>query len=145
MKVRAKRVGSAFLLDLEGRLTVEADTHQLNEAVREIPLLDVSRVVLDLAKVDQLDCSGIGQLVRLHNQVRESGRAFILINVEGRVKRLLQLAGLLAIFPVFDSWQEAMMWREHTAARACDIACRPFEGAADTMGHAIVGAFQHAH
>lgn len=143
MKVRAERVGSAFLLELGGRLTIEADTHQLSAAVGEILQLDVSDVVLDLANVDQLDCSGIGLLLQLHNQVRESGRNFILINVDSRVQHLLQRAGLLAVFPVFSCLRDAMMCREHTALQVCDQASRPFEGATDTTRRELAGILPH--
>lgn len=129
MKVRTERVGSTFLLDLEGRLTAGADTHQLNEAIREIPLRDVGRVVFDFAKVEQLDCSGIGQLVQTCDPVRAAGRTLILINVERRVKRLLQMAGLLAVFEVLDSRQKAMPGCESEALQVCDRTSRPLERA----------------
>jgi anti-anti-sigma factor len=116
MQVRAERVGSAVVLDLEGRLTVEADMHQLHELVRSIVRLDGRRVVLDLGNVPQLDCSGIGQLVRLNNLVREAGGALTLVNVERRQKHLLQILGLLEAFRVFDDRQEAMAWCWSAAA-----------------------------
>lgn len=125
MNVSAKRAGPAFLLDLDGPLTVETDTRHLHERVRTILESNASCVVFDLAQVDDLDCSGIGQLVRLQNQIRRSGGAVVLINVKDRVKRLLRLAGLLAVFPVFETWQDAMSWREHSDSRGCDIAWRP--------------------
>jgi anti-anti-sigma factor len=108
MRVRAERVESAWVLHLEGRLTVEEDTRQLHELVRAMVRFAPGNVVLDLGNVGQLDCSGIGQLVQLHEQVRGSGGAFALLNVECRQKRLLQLLKLLAPLGVSESRYEAM-------------------------------------
>jgi anti-anti-sigma factor len=119
MKVRSERLGSTLLLELEGRLTIEVDTQQLHAAVREVLQPDVNYLALDLAKVDQLDCSGIGLLVRLHDQIRESGRDLVLINVERRTRYMLQRAGLLAVFPVFKSLLDAAMCREPEGVPLC--------------------------
>lgn len=118
MRVRAERVDSAWVLHLEGRLTVEEDTRQLHEMVRSMTHFDKCNVVLDFGNVGQLDCSGIGQLVQLDNQVRGSGGALTLLNVEHRQKRLLQLLGLLAVFRVVDRRQEAITGCRNVAAWA---------------------------
>ena len=108
MRVRAERVDSAWVLHLEGRLTVEEDSSQLHQLVRSMTQFEPCNVVLDLGNVAQLDCSGIGQLVQLNNQVCGSGGALTLLNVEHRQKRLLQLLELLAVLGVSDSRQEAI-------------------------------------
>jgi anti-anti-sigma factor len=118
MRVRAERVGSAVFVDLEGPLTVEADTHQLHDLVTSVTQLGPYGVVLNLGDVPLLDCSGIGQLVQLSNQVRESGGTLILVNVDGRQRRLLQILGLLTMFHLLDSRQEATAWCQSAAGTA---------------------------
>jgi anti-anti-sigma factor len=127
MRVRAERVDSAWVLHLEGRLTVEEDTRQLHELVRSVIQFDPCGVVLDCGNVGQLDCSGIGELVQLNNQVCGSGRAFTLLNVEHRQKRLLQLLGLLAVLRVSDRRQEAITACRGAAAWACGLPPARFE------------------
>ena len=108
MRVRAERVDSAWVLHLEGRLTVEEDSSRLHQLVRSMTQFEPCNVVLDLGNVAQLDCAGIGQLVELNNQVCGSGGALTLLNVEHRQKRLLQLLELLAVLGVSDSREEAI-------------------------------------
>ena len=108
MRVRAERVDSAWVLHLEGRLTVEEDSSRLHQLVRSMTQFEPCDVVLDLGNVAQLDCAGIGQLVQLNNQVCGSGGAFTLLNVEHRQKRLLQLLELLAVLGVSDRREEAI-------------------------------------
>jgi anti-anti-sigma factor len=112
------------VLHLEGaRLVVEEDTRELHDAVRTLAhRADGSGVVLDLGKVGQLDCSGIGQLVQLRGEVAGSGGVLCLVNVAPRPKRLLSMLQLLGVLPVFASEAEAVTacW----SARARDGAGR---------------------
>ncbi len=117
MTVRAERVGSAVVLNLEGPLTVDADTRRLRELVGSMTRFSPRHVILDLRKVERLDCSGIGQLVQLHNRIGQSGGVLTLVNVDDQQKRLLQMVGLLNVFRISDSPQEALEDRPTTAAR----------------------------
>jgi anti-anti-sigma factor len=121
MEVRAERAGPAVVVHLEGgRLVVEEDTRALHELVRAVTKLDRGcSVVLDLGKVWQLDCSGIGQLVELGNEVCERGGVFSLVNVPPRPKRLLELLGLLSVLPTFASPDEAITACWSAKARGC--------------------------
>jgi anti-anti-sigma factor len=132
------------VLHLEGRLTLEADTHQLHELVRSIVRFGPCNVVLDLGNVWQLDCSGIGQLVQLRNRVCGSGGVFTLVNVERRQKRLLQILGLLAVLPVFDSRQEAIMGCRSAAAAARGLPSARLEASTDAERPSIDDVFQQA-
>ena len=49
-----------------------------------------------------MDCSGIGQLVTLHEKIRRLGGGFALINVGRHHKHLLRVAGLLPLIHVFE-------------------------------------------
>ena len=121
MEVRAERAGPAVVLHLEGgRLVIDEDTRALHDLVRAVTHFDRGcSVVLDFEKVWQLDCSGIGQLVQLSNQVCESGGVFSLVNVGRRQKGLLALLGLLEVLPVFGSQEEAITACWSARARGC--------------------------
>jgi anti-anti-sigma factor len=121
MEVRAERAGPAVVVRLGGgRLVVEEDTQELHDLVQTVISLDQGcSVVLDLQKVWQLDCSGIGQLVDLGNQVCDGGGVFSLVNVAPRLKRLLALLGLLGVLPVFGSRGEAITACWSAKARGC--------------------------
>jgi len=146
MRLRAERAGPAVVLHLEGgRLVVEEDTQQLHDLVRTVTHLDDGcSVVLDLERVWQLDCSGIGQLVELRRQVCDSGGVFSLVNVGPRPKRLLAILGLLSVLPVFASQEEAITACWSAKARGCV----PESSRPDVSTHAvrfsIEGALQPA-
>jgi len=122
MEVKAERAGPAVVVHLRGgRLVVEEDTQALHDLVRTVTRLDRDcSVILDLAKVWQLDCAGIGQLVQLSTQVCESGGVFSLVNVGREQKHLLALLGLLKVLPVFASREQAITacWSAKARGRA---------------------------
>jgi len=129
-------VGSTVILHLEGRLTVEEDTHPLHELLGSITGVDPWTVVLDLANVPQLDCSGIGQLVQLNHQVGRSGGVLLLVNVDRRQKRLLELLGLLEVFRVCGSWPEGLMGRR-TAGAPASLPSVRLEVSVDAARHSV--------
>lgn len=146
MEVRAERAGSAVVVHLEGgRLVVEEDTYPLHEMVRTVTRLDSGcSVVLDLAKVWQLDCSGMGQLVELRNHVCERGGFFSLVNVGPRPKRLLALLGLLPVLPVFSSPAEAITACWSARARGCAPGPADAEAPTFSMRLPVEGGFRPA-
>jgi len=108
VEVRAERLGSTMILDLDGPLTADAETHPLHELVRSFTSGRAGSVVLDLGHVGQLDSYGVGELVSLYNEVRPSGSALSLVNLERHQKRLLEVSGLLRVLHVCESRQEAL-------------------------------------
>ncbi len=108
MEITLRKSGHALFVAPAGRLTVNADVEGLNAAAREISDRDIRGVFLDLETVTQLDCWGIGQLIRIRGQVNASGRRFGLVNVDGHQRRLLELLRLTAFLGVCGSRREAL-------------------------------------
>ena len=111
MEVRAQQLGTTIVLDLDGPLTVDAETRPLHELVRAFAHRHAGTVVLDLGHVAKIDSCGVGELVTLYNEVRPSGVALSLVNLEKHQRRLLELSGLLSVLHVCDSRQEALAWQ----------------------------------
>ncbi len=141
MDTREQRIGPAVILELDGRLTVEADTRRLQELVGHAVRRRISHIVLDFKKVRQIDCSGIGQLVQLRNEACMWGATLVLTNVGRRVRRLLDLAGLFLAFPVFDSRHDALIWCTGAAVQARALSLGPDE--ARNQGRGLAGMLMH--
>jgi stage II sporulation protein AA (anti-sigma F factor antagonist) len=118
MVITPERQGAAVVFNLDGPLTAETDTCRLHAMARSLVRVDARNLVLDLGHVCRLDSYGVGQLVEVYNEVRSSGLTLELANVEWHQKRLLELAGLLPVIPVFES-------RPDAAALGHDPAARP--------------------
>ncbi len=72
------------------------------ETLRKAVLSQSSRqtVVLDLARVDAIDGSGLGLLVFLHGWARAGGIDLQLMNPTRHVRELLQLTNLDSVFKI---------------------------------------------
>jgi anti-sigma B factor antagonist len=58
------------------------------------------RVVLDLSRLTFCDSTGLAGLVRLHKRAVAAGGSLVLRSPISRVQRLLNLTGLIRLFPV---------------------------------------------
>ena len=107
MTLSTERVDSAVILHLDGRLTIEGGDAWLETAVDAGSRGGVRHVLLDMKRVRQLDCAGIGHLLRLRERLHQAHRTCALVAVEPRQRHLLELAGLHRVFRVFDDCEEA--------------------------------------
>jgi anti-anti-sigma factor len=85
-----------------------SDTEWMGSAMNAVTETGVRHALLDLAQVSLLDCSGIGQLLRLREQMHGARRTLALVNLERRQKRMLELSGLLHVFRVFTTCEAGM-------------------------------------
>ena len=107
MTLSTERVDSAVILHLDGRLTIEGGDGWLAAAVDAGIRGGVHHVLLQMDRVHQFDCAGIGQLVRLRAQLHEARRTCALVAVDPRQRHLLELAGLHRVFRMFDDCDDA--------------------------------------
>jgi anti-sigma B factor antagonist len=83
------------------RAPSELDAHNgglFSEALREIP--PHAPLVIDCADVEFADSTGLRCLIKARREHEEAGGSLRLINVGRRLRRVLQVAGLLSIFDV---------------------------------------------
>ena len=66
------------------------------------------KFLLNLADVDYIDSSGLGELVTSFTTVRGKGGQLKLLNLTRRVRDLLQITKLLTVFETFDNETEAL-------------------------------------
>jgi anti-sigma B factor antagonist len=67
-----------------------------------------SRVILDLTALDYIDCYALHALSRAREQARQAGGDLLLAAPRWPVRRLLDLTGLIRVFSVHASVDEAM-------------------------------------
>lgn len=96
LNINIEREGDECVVHCSGTLVSGACSYLHKEIY---PLIsDSKRIVLDLANVQWVDSMGLGALVRLHVVSKKNGCWLQLTNVSPRVKDLLRLTNLLAVF-----------------------------------------------
>jgi len=94
-------VGSVTVVDMSGKITLGDGSALLRKTIRQ--LLDDRRtaILLNLADVDYIDSSGIGELVSGYTAVTNRGGELKLLHLTKKVHDLLQITKLFTVFEVF--------------------------------------------
>ncbi len=100
MQTNSRQVGDATVIDISGRITVGEGNIALREIVRGLADKGVRKVVLNLGEVNYVDSSGIGELVKTHTTIKNSGGELKLANLNQRVNDLLQITRLSSVFDI---------------------------------------------
>src|SRR5512136_2072058 len=100
MRATAREAGGVLVVDLSGRILLGDDSAYLRKMIRSLLDEGRTRIVLNLGDVDYIDSSGIGELVSGYSAVRSRGGELKLLNLNRRVRDLLQLTKLYTVFDV---------------------------------------------
>jgi anti-anti-sigma factor len=101
LSVTIESAGVVAVLRCVGRIVVGDEADTLREAV--LSQADRRTVILDLARVDAIDGSGIGLLVFLHAWARAGGIELKLMSPTRQVRELLELTNLSSVFEISSS------------------------------------------
>ena len=108
MKVNTRQVDGITVLDLSGRITLGEGSVQLRDAVRDLLAKGSKLILLNLADVNYIDSSGIGELVSAYTTVRNQGGELKLLNLTKKVHDLLQITKLYTVFDIKDDEASAI-------------------------------------
>ena len=108
MKFKTRQVDGVTVLDLNGRITLGEGSVTLRDAVRDVLAKGSSKILLNLANVDYIDSSGIGELVSAYTTVKNAGGELKLLQLTKKVHDLLQITKLYTVFDVSDDEASAI-------------------------------------
>lgn len=108
LTIQHRRNGKVAILDLDGRLTLGADSVTLRESVRDLLADGHKHILINLGGVGYVDSSGLGELVGAYATAKRQDATLKLVNIAQRVRGLLQMTKLLTVFETFDSEGEAV-------------------------------------
>lgn len=88
------------IIDLSGRITLGEGSALLRETVRDLLGKGKKKILLNLADVNYIDSSGIGELVTAFTTARNHGGEVKLLHLTKKVHDLLQITRLYTVFDV---------------------------------------------
>lgn len=112
LKIESREVGHVSILDVRGRIVLGDEIHTLRDAVRGLVASGKKKIILNLAEVDYLDSSGVGELVGSFTTVRNAGGELKLLNLTQKVQDVLHVTKLYTVFDIKDD--------EFTAVKSFD-------------------------
>lgn len=100
MKVRAREIDGARIVDLSGRLTVGDGGELVRELLRDLFASGEKHILLNLHDVTYIDSFGIGELVWGMTSIRNRGGDLKLFNVSNNVQHTLNITNLSGVFDI---------------------------------------------
>ena len=108
LTTKVRRIGDVAIVDLHGKITLGENTGILREEMRSLLAQGTKNILLNLAEVGYVDSAGLGELVGAYTTATNQGGAVKLLNLQGKMKDLLQITKLHTIFATFDNEQAAL-------------------------------------
>ncbi|HUI73418.1 MAG TPA: STAS domain-containing protein [Candidatus Acidoferrum sp.] len=108
LQATPRDAGNVTVVDMGGRITLGEGSALLRKTIRQ--LLEDQRmlILLNLADVDYIDSSGIGELVSGYTTVKGRGGELKLLHLTKKVHDLLQITKLFTVFEVFSDERSAV-------------------------------------
>jgi anti-sigma B factor antagonist len=108
MKFTTREVGGVTIVDLSGKITLGEGGLTLREEIHKLLADGQKKIVLNLADVNYIDSSGLGELVSAYTAVKNAGGELKLLNLTSKVRDLLVITKLVTVFDVKDDEASAV-------------------------------------
>ncbi|MGA8939943.1 MAG: STAS domain-containing protein [Acidobacteriaceae bacterium] len=102
MKLATREVSGVTIVDLSGKITLGEGGMTLRDEVHKLLAVGSKKIVLNLADVNYIDSSGLGELVSAYTAVKNAGGELKLLNLTSKVRDLLVITKLVTVFDVKD-------------------------------------------
>ena len=96
------------VVDLGGRIVLGDGSALLRKTIRSLMDSDRTKILLNLADVDYIDSSGIGELVHAYTSVKNRGGELKLLHLTRKVHDILQITKLFTVFDVYSDESAAI-------------------------------------
>jgi anti-sigma B factor antagonist len=107
LRIEVRQQGDWSIVEVGGEIDV-ATAPRLREQLISLVNDERYQIVVDMAAVDFIDSTGLGVLISGLKRVKTRGGTFALSCTEPRILKVFEITGLLAVFPVHDTVDDAI-------------------------------------
>ena len=108
MTIQLRETDGVTLLDVSGRITMGEGSVLLRDRVRDELALGKQQIIINLAGVNYIDSSGLGELTSAFTTAKSRGVTLKLLNLTKRTHELMQITKLYTVFDVYDDEDAAI-------------------------------------
>ena len=108
MKISSRQANDVTILDVTGQIKFGEGSSVLRDSVKDLLAKGQKKILVNLADVNYIDSSGVGELVSAFTSVRNQGGELKLLNLTKKVHDLLQITKLYTVFDVHDDEKSAL-------------------------------------
>jgi anti-sigma B factor antagonist len=103
-----RHFGNVAVVDLDGKITLGENTGILRDNLKSLVSQGTKNIVLNMGGVSYIDSAGLGELVGAYTSAANQGGSVKLLNLQAKLKDLMQITKLHTIFPTFTDEQDAL-------------------------------------
>ena len=108
MNIHTRVIGDVHILDISGKIILGQGTMVVRNTIKDLLHNGAKDIVLNLAEVNHIDSSGVGELVSSFTAVAKEGGQLKLLNLSTKVREILAITRLLTVFQVYGNEQAAV-------------------------------------
>lgn len=103
IKASTRQQQDVTIVDLSGQIKLGEGSSVLRETVKDLLEKGRKKILLNLADINYIDSSGVGELVSAFTSVRNQGGELKLLHLTKKVHDILQITKLYTVFDVRDN------------------------------------------
>ncbi|MFB6805156.1 STAS domain-containing protein [Streptomyces sp. NPDC056387] len=107
LDIEVRDTATGLLVEVIGELDYDTSA-DLRDLITTLPLEPGQRLVLDLARMEFCDSSGITALIAVRNHAQSAGADMALAAVPANTLRVLRVVGLDRVFPLHPDTDSAI-------------------------------------
>lgn len=107
-RASSRDIGDVTVIDLEGRVTLGEGSALLRDLVKQNLSKGRKKILMNLAGVNYIDSTGLGELVSGYRLVKSEGGELKLLNLTKKVTDLLQITKLYTVFDIHNQESQAL-------------------------------------
>ncbi len=108
MEISEQTLNDVVVLNLSGNLMGGPEAVQVNEKINRLLDEKKLKVVIDMGKVERINSSGLGILIKVFTTFKTNGGTLKLARVNERIDKLFRITKLNAIFENYDTVDAAV-------------------------------------
>ena len=108
MKLSTREQDGVVVFEPKGKIMGGPDASLLNDKLHDYIEKKMSKVVIDLARVDWMNSTGLGILISSYTTIRNNDGELKLANVTDKIQSLLTITKLVTVFDTYDSVEDAL-------------------------------------
>ena len=108
MHLIVRQKNGVSIVDLEGKITIGQGDVQLRETINSLIKMNQKKIILNMERVGYMDSSGVGELMGCFTTTQDAGGELKLLNLSSKIKDVLQITQLLALFDYYTDENEAV-------------------------------------
>jgi len=108
MKYSVEKINEVLVITLTGNLEGGPDTYKIKDEVTTNLESGSRKFVIDMAKANFVNSTGIGVLVACYTSVTNAGGQIAVANVSDKARRAFVVTGVWNLFSSYDSVEDAI-------------------------------------